>query len=75
MSVSNVNTNWGINFTDKGIEIADASAIYTAVMNLFVAAFALQNKQLNTSGTTPQGQLATSLAAIINNKNIQDYGK
>lgn len=70
MSTSNVNTNWGINFTDKGIEIADASAIYTAVMNLFVAAFALQNKQLNTSGTTPQGQLATSLAAIINNKNI-----
>ena len=70
MSVSNVETNWGINFTDKGIEIADASAIYTAVMNLFVAAFALQNKQLNTSGTTPQGQLATSLAAIINNKNI-----
>lgn len=70
MSISNVDTNWGINFTENGIEIADATDIYNAVMALFVAAFALQNKQLNTSGTTPQGQLATSLAAIINNKNI-----
>lgn len=70
MSTSNVSTNWGIEFTEQGIQIADASDIYTAVMNLFVAAFALQDKQLNTSGTTPQGQLATSLAAIINNKNI-----
>ena len=70
MSVSNVSTNWGISFSEKGIEIANASDIYTAVMNLFVSAFALQNKQLNTSGATPQGQLATSIAAIINNKNI-----
>lgn len=63
-------SNYGINFTEKGIQIADASDIYTAVMSLFVDAFALQNKQLNTSGTTPQGQLATSIADIINNKNI-----
>lgn len=70
MSVYNVSTNWGINFTNKGIEIAAASDIYTAVIKLVVEAFKLQNKQLNTSGTTPQGQLATSLAAIINNKNI-----
>jgi hypothetical protein len=70
MLASNVSENWGINFTEKGIEIADAQDVATAVMNLFVAAFALQNKTLNTSYTTPQGQLATSLAAIINNKNI-----
>lgn len=63
-------SNYGINFTNNGIQIDDASDIYTAVMNLFVAAFALQNKQLNTSGQTPQGQLATSIADIINNKNI-----
>lgn len=70
MSQFNVSENWGINFTNKGIEIADAKDIATAVMDLLVAAFALQNKVLNTSMTTPQGQLATSLAAIINNKNI-----
>lgn len=70
MLASNVSENWGINFTEKGIEIADAQDVATAVMNLFVAAFALQNKTLNTSYTTPQGQLATSLAAIINNKNV-----
>ena len=70
MSVSNVSTNWGINFTENGIEIADASDIASAVMALFSAAFAIQNKTLNTSYTTPQGQLATSFAAIINNKNI-----
>lgn len=63
-------SNYGINFTEQGIQIADASDIYTDVMALFVAAFALQNKQLNTSGTTPQGQLATSITDIINNKNI-----
>lgn len=70
MSVSNVSNNYGFNFTDNGIIIADASTIYTAVMNMLVQAFALQNKQLNTSQQTPQGQIATSLADIINNKNI-----
>ena len=70
MSTSNVSTNYGFNFTDTGIQIADASTIANALMQLFVNAFALQNKQLNTSLQTPQGQLVTSLAAIINNKNI-----
>lgn len=70
MSTSNVSTNYGFNFTDTGIQIADAGTIATALMQLFVSAFALQNKQLNTSLQTPQGQLVTSLAAIINNKNI-----
>lgn len=70
MSVSNVSTNYGFNFTDNGIIIADTSTIYTAVMNMLVQAFALQNKQLNTSVQTPQGQIAISLADIINNKNI-----
>ena len=63
-------SNYGLNFTDNGIQISDAQEIYNDVMALFVSAFALQNKQLNTSGTTPQGQLALSIADIINNKNI-----
>ena len=70
MSTSNVSTNYGFTLTDKGIILKDAADIYTAIMELFQTAFSLQNKQLNTSKYTPQGQLATSLAAIVNNKNI-----
>lgn len=70
MSTSNASANYGFNLTDKGIVLTDEQTIAQAVMQLLVNAFALQNKQLNTSEQTPQGQIAVSLAAIINNKNI-----
>ena len=70
MSTSNASANYGFNLTDKGIVLTDEQTIAQAVMQLLVDAFALQNKQLNTSEQTPQGQIAVSLAAIINNKNI-----
>lgn len=63
-------SNYGVNITSTGVTIDDAQDIYTAMIALFVAAFALQNKTINTSVYTPQGQLATSMSDIVNNKNI-----
>ena len=62
-------SNFGINFNKDGITIDDFDTLYNNVMAMMVSAFALQNKQLNTSPYTPQGQIATSIADIINKKN------
>ena len=63
-------SNYGFSFTDNGIVLSDAADIKSALWDVFTQAFALQNKQLNQSDYTPQGQLVTSMADIINNKNI-----
>lgn len=63
-------SNYGVNITPTGITIDDNETNYAAMIALWVAAFALQNKTINTSVYTPQGQMATSMADIVNNKNI-----
>lgn len=58
----------GIVFTPVGAVIPDESAILAGVLADYNAAF---GGLLNTSLSTPQGQLASSTAAIIGNKNDQ----
>ena len=63
-------TNYGVTFTPKGVVIKDENDIYTDIIALIVNAFALKNKNISTSPYTPQGQMAATLAAVVNDKNI-----
>lgn len=63
-------SNYGIEFTKTGIVLKDASAIYTDVITDIVNAFLIKNKVISADVNTPQGQIATSMTDIINNKNI-----
>ena len=56
-------------FGDQGFEAPLESAINTGTTEDIAAAFATVGLNLNPSPATPQGQLATSLAAIIGNVN------
>lgn len=55
-----------ITFSDTGPVAPDTSAVLEAQQNLFQQAF---DNKLNTEASTPQGQLMTSLAAIVQDKN------
>jgi Uncharacterized homolog of phage Mu protein gp47 len=64
-------SNKGITWTPQGIEIADPDDIMRDLKQIFIDAFALQGKSINMDKLhTPQGQIASSLTAAINNKNI-----
>lgn len=63
-------SNYGVDFTPKGVVIMDESQIYNGIMQIIIDAFRLKNQNISTAPDTPQGQLATSLAALINDKNI-----
>ena len=64
-------SNYGIEFTETGIVIKDTSLIYADVMADIIAAFNLKSKIITDSEQTPQGQIATSMSDIINNKNLE----
>lgn len=62
--------NYGITFTPQGVIIAEPDDVLQAMKQLWVDAFATRNKVINMSNYTPQGQVAVSMAAIVNQKNI-----
>ena len=57
-----------VKITEKGIEAPEVDQIISGLWDMFVGAF---GEDLNTDMSTPQGQLVTSLAAIISDANNQ----
>ena len=57
-----------LTITDQGIQVPTTAEVVTGLWSLFTAAF---GSDLNTDAATPQAQLITSLAALIQDERNQ----